>query len=456
MDSRTIMRVKPYEGVELPPGLKWRGLTLSRFDGRSWTASFYREELQTKRGVVQVATDAERIRNGAAVLYRVDLSPVDSDALFIAGLPEFLNVGVPRLFKTEGGAYRLGFIPSEVLRYEVSSALLSPFAPGHPSLSQSERGQDLQLPPLDPRIPELARQLMGEGGAVERARSLERHLRRDYAYTLQLPSVEPDDPLADFLFTRKRGNCEYFASSMTVMLRTQGIPSRVVNGFAGGAYNPVSGLYMIRASDAHSWVEAYVDGLGWMPFDPTPSVPRPAPTLLTTIGYYLDAADTFWQEWVLNYDLARQFILGASIELGLRDMTWLWHPGSAPVPRINRELLMTWLPPVVLLIAAVVLMVAFGRSWFGSLRLAWQVKRIRPDRAKPSDAAILYQHMLRLMKKRGFEKPGWFTPREFASTVRQGARDGGIAEFTDCYNALRYGGDASAAERMKRILQELS
>ena len=112
-----------------------------------------------------------------------------------------------------------------------------------------------------------------------------------------------------------------------------------MNGFAGSTYNPVSDLYMIRASDAHSWVEAYIGGQGWRTFDPTPSVPRQISTsLLTTIGYYLDAADTFWQEWVLNYDLARQFVLGATIELGLRDLTWLWHPGTAHLPQIDRKL----------------------------------------------------------------------------------------------------------------------
>ena len=456
LDSRTIMRVKPYGGVQLPPGLKWRGLALSHFDGRTWVASFRAEQLETESGVKQVATNAERIRNGAAVNYRVDLSPVDSDVLFIAGLPAFLNVGVPRLFLMEGGAYRLGFIPSGAVRYEVSSALVTPLAPGGLNLSRTERAQDLQLPSLDPRIPELARRLMGEGGDFGRARSLERHLRRDYAYTLQLPRVEPKDPLADFLFNRKQGHCEYFASSMAVMLRTGGIPSRVVNGFAGGTYNPVSDLYMIRASDAHSWVEAYIDGLGWMTFDPTPTAPRPAPGLLTTIGYYLDAADSFWQEWVMNYDLARQFILGANIELGLRDMTWLWHPASAHLPRIDRKVLIAWLPPAILVIAAVALLAAFSRSWLERLRSAWRVRRIRPERARPADAAILYEHMLRIMKKRGYQKPAWFTPREFAATVRQGARDGGVAEFTECYNALRYGGDAAAAERMKRILQELS
>ena len=457
LDTRTIMRVKPYEGAQLPLGLKWRGLALSHFDGRTWTASFRSEELATQRGVVRVATDEERLRNGPAVLYRVDLSPMDSDALFIAGLPEFLNflnVDSPRLFQMDGGAwYRMGAIPTEAIRYEVSSAISTAFAPGRVALAPWERDQYLQLPALDPRIPRLARQLMGEGDDLQRVRNLERRLRRDYSYSLKLPSVQPKDPLADFLFTRKQGHCEYFASSMAVMLRSQGIPSRVVNGFAGSTYNPVSDLYVIRASDAHSWVEAFIDGPGWMTFDPTPSVPASnTPSLMTTIGYYLDAADTFWQDWVLNYDLASQFVLGAGIALGLRNTTWLWHPGTPHVPPMNRRMITGYIAPAILLIIAIVMLAAFGRLWMDRARSIWQIRRIRAGRAKPGDAAILYGQMLRAMKKRGYEKPAWFTPREFAATVRQSTLD----EFTESYNALRYGGDAEAAERMKSILQELS
>lgn len=453
LDSRTIMRVKPYRQEHLPEGLKWRGMTLSRFDGRAWTASFHGEELATKQGVVQVASDAERLRNGPAVLYRVDLSPVDSDALFIAGLPEFLNVGVPKVYRMDGGAYRLGFIPTDAIRYEVSSAIATPFAPGRVWLNRWERTQYLQLPSLDPRIPELAERFMGKGDDLQRARALEYHLRHDFGYTLQLPKTEPKDPLADFLFRRKQGHCEYFASSMAVMLRTQGIPSRVVNGFAGGAYNPVSDLYMIRASDAHSWVEAFIDGPGWMTFDPTPSVVRQPPTpLMATIGYYLDAADTFWQEWVLNYDLARQFVLGASIEIGLRDLGWLLHPGGPQTPRFDPKRMTRYAVPIVLLLFGGGLIVAFGRSWIEGLRSVWEVRRIRAGSARPGDAAILYCRMLKIMQKRGYQKPAWFTPREFAATVQTQALD----EFTDAYNALRYGTDPSAAERMKKILQELS
>ena len=78
---------------------------------------------------------------------------------------------------------------------------------------------------------------------------------------------------------------------------------------------------------------------------------------------------------------------------------------------------------MILVIVAVVLLAAYGRSWFERLRSVWQVRRIRPDRAKPADAAILYEHMLRIMKKRGYQKPGLVHPARicsYRSTRRRG------------------------------------
>src|SRR5438067_7353869 len=113
--------------------------------------------------------------------------------------------------------------------------------------------------------------MLGAAGSLFDAKQIQRHLKRDFSYTLELPSHEVPDPLANFLFVRRKGHCEYFASAMAVMLRTRGIPSRVVTGFQSGVMNPVNGWLILRASDAHSWVEAWVDGWGWMTFDPTPA-----------------------------------------------------------------------------------------------------------------------------------------------------------------------------------------
>src|ERR1044071_8539312 len=103
---------------------------------------------------------------------------------------------------------------------------------------------------------------VGEMSSAGRARAIERRLRTEFGYTLELPKQEVRDPITYFLFTRKKGHCEYFASAMTIMLRTQGIPSRLVTGFQSGTFNPFTELFVIRASDAHSWVEAWLPRRG--------------------------------------------------------------------------------------------------------------------------------------------------------------------------------------------------
>ena len=106
----------------------------------------------------------------------------------------------------------------------------------------------------------------------DRALAIESYLRSNYTYTLTPPPPKDGatEPIASFLFDSKQGYCEYFATAMGDMLRAQGIPSRLVSGFGPGSYDNKSKQYVVRESDAHSWVEAYFPGYGWVPFEPTP------------------------------------------------------------------------------------------------------------------------------------------------------------------------------------------
>ena len=136
----------------------------------------------------------------------------------------------------------------------------------------------LQLPPdLDPRIVDLAETVSMEGDTVlEKTSLVETYLRANNTYSLQLSWDPGEQPLSTFLFEARSGHCEYFASSMAIMLRTVGIPTRIVNGFLPGEYNSIGGSYIVRQSDAHSWVEVYAPGKGWLEFDPTPPDPTGA------------------------------------------------------------------------------------------------------------------------------------------------------------------------------------
>jgi hypothetical protein len=143
-------------------------------------------------------------------------------------------------------------------------------------------GPETAVPPLTgssyrPReslqhIQDLARQVTaGRTSPYDQATAIETYLRSGYTYTLT-PTEPPrfTDPLEYFLFTSKEGYCEYFASAMGDMLRSLGIPTRLVNGYGPGTYDSRLGRYVVRESDAHTWVEAYFPSYGWIPFEPTP------------------------------------------------------------------------------------------------------------------------------------------------------------------------------------------
>jgi hypothetical protein len=140
-----------------------------------------------------------------------------------------------------------------------------------------------------------------------------------YSYTLDFVGRSPENPIEDFLFRYRSGQCEYFASSMVLMLRSQGIPARLVTGFLGGEYNPFEGYYIVRENNAHAWVEAYVAGLGWQIFDPTPPAGRPGEA---GEGSWLLAQQAWdfvlfrWDRYVLTFGLYDQL----QIFSGLRQM----------------------------------------------------------------------------------------------------------------------------------------
>ena len=98
------------------------------------------------------------------------------------------------------------------------------------------------------------------------------------------------------------------------MLRTLGIPSRIVNGFRGGEYNDLTSSYIVREKDAHSWVEVYFPEYGWVSFDPTPAGSADEPqTGWSRVGLYLDAARQIWREWIVNYDFTHQMKLRSDL-----------------------------------------------------------------------------------------------------------------------------------------------
>ena len=454
-----------------PPGdgllnVRWRGATLSRFDGKRWDnpPPALEQPLPLSRGVLLLNTPGRvPTRPGHVIPYFVQLNEIAPEMLFIAGTPRSIGINLPEVkYSLRSGSYIVS-LPSGYrggLMYSVNSFFEDEAAPVQVTprpLSLRDREDLLQLPEIDERIPKLARQMtVGALGEMDRARQLEHRLRSDYGYTLELlPSAVPD-PLANFLFERKKGHCEYFASAMAVMLRTLGIPARVVTGFQSGVFNPLTRLQVVRASDAHSWVEAWISGRGWTTFDPTPSDPSAASAgIAARLGLFLDAAEQFWQDWVVSYDLDRQVVLAARMDESARKLRVGWFGDFGKRLKESARAGAKYAPWVVILAGIAVLLAMYGRLiwtwWRGRVR----TRRMARGQGVASDATLLYARMLRLLAGRGIQKPPWLTPGEFARVLPASEMRGVVNELTIFYNEFRFGGRTDVAPRMMQLLDRL-
>ncbi len=460
-ESVTVMHVKMDSPQDRTLALKWRGAALSEFNGRAWfNRAAPGQILQPDRGGLLRLGEESPHRNGRYISYAVYLNDLAQDALFFAGSPQYMRIDSP-VVRRPYGNYSAQFSEGRTVSYQVYSHLDSPAAAADPAqvepLPANTRAAYLQLPRIDPRIRELTEKVVhGETSPVVQANMVENYLRRTYGYTLELPAAQPDDPLAFFLFHRKKGHCEYFASAMAVMLRVLQIPSRVVTGFQSGVYNPISGSQLIRTSDAHSWVEAWLPDRGWITFDPTPADPNSAGlSPWTRLSFYADAVDVFWQDWVLNYNLERQLQLAARVGESGRHIGFNWADAAQLWSGRNwaglRELGFMLLGAVALAFLGKFLR-RDGWRWWATRQRILKVQR---GQGQASDATMLYQRMLKALGRRGIEKPVWLTPCEFARVLQEPELSLLVEDFTNAYNELRFGDNPKAAGRIFILLERL-
>ena len=468
--SEVVMHVRFAVGSRVPAELHWRGIALTNFDGRRWTTDRNQEALIPSTSGVLPSLSHLSLPAGAPaerVVYDVSLEPFGSRVFFV--IPQALLIN---------GRYRVIAVDlnndtifnADSSRGITDYSVVSEIPPPMSLATKGGRGPSvdlryLQLPNyVDARIPALAHQVSdNEPTSFRKAAAIASYLSKTYGYTLQLPLVPPKDPVANFLFERKMGHCEYFASSMAVMLRTLGIPSRVVNGFRGGIYNDITGTYIVRARDAHSWVEAYFPEYGWYAFDPTPGGAQAAVGGINRAFLYLDAMREFWHEWVVNYDPGHQASLAVSAaRRGRSEFEHVRDWFVAIYERTSRrasalgeniqkhtEAWIWW--------TSVGLLVLFGfLAGPKFIRAIHQLQIARQPTLEPQSAAtIWYGRALRLLSKRGMRKSGTQTPQEFLRSVPTPAIRHHVERFTMHYERARFGDSAPDAEKLPELYREL-
>jgi len=430
LSDAVAFRVNFSDIVPDPRDRYWRGLVLTVFNGRTWSMNDPFEGASVNEQVVDL---------GRAVEYQITLEATRQQWVFALDIPwkwslPGTSMGPQQqLARARPIDQRVSYKAASYLDYRTDVALKD-YARRFYQLVPADRNE---------RTMELARKMREETGS-DRAyieAVLTKFHEEEYFYTLEPPPLG-SNPVDQFLFDTKRGFCEHYASAFAVMMRSAGIPARVVLGYQGGEMNPMGGHMIVRQSDAHAWNEVWLEGVGWYRVDPTGAVAPDridsgrsgsmfdgtgaawglsAPSeFLYQLTLTVDAMNAKWNEWVLGYGPENQdkFMRW----LGMDDPDW-------------RTMMLTLIGIVV----ALILLLSF-----------LLMLRYRP---RPKDrAAILYK---RFVRKSQVTLEIGETPATFAARAAEESplTDVTIESITSSYLEARYGSSDPAA--MQRLESEV-
>lgn len=311
-DHTPVMRVVLGGAPTDESRLYWRGMSLDRYEGRGrWRVGDQEETEIRGRPIFSTTRQAfvlEPPTGADLVTQDITFEPLDVSVIF--GLANMQRVEGDMRLLTRNTTDSIFFRAARFgrIRYQVHSDVRAP---------ESDKIRDEAIAAVDPRyleispelkaqIEPLAKELAGEGSPWRKARRIETALQT-WDYSLTPRSGNLPDPIASFLLETKSGWCEQYSSSMVMMLRALGIPARMTNGFSGGEKNEFGGYWLVRNSDAHSWVEVAFEGSGWVTFDPTPGQGPQTRSVASGLVRGFDALRTLWAQRVVEYNLIDQF-----------------------------------------------------------------------------------------------------------------------------------------------------
>ena len=431
LSDEVAFRVK-FDGDPPPAAaLYWRGPVLWATDGLTWRTGFSRKS----------SAPLEMEKRGPPIDYVVTIEPHQQRWLFGLDIPATIPSGA---VMTSDYQLHAGKLVRERFRYRVRSYTDYIL----PNLAGGESQRGLQLPEnAHPRARAMAakwrRELPDDAAIVDQALAFYR--QQPFFYTLNPPLLN-GDTVDEFLFETRRGFCEHFSASFTVLMRASGIPARVVTGYQGGELNPLGDYMIVRQRDAHAWTEVWLEGRGWVRVDPTAAVSPDRiergmdATIPPTIGAGLiqirpsapvqrfwkqvrrgwDSVNNSWNQWVLGYGPGRQRQFLANFGIDAEDLSEL----------------------------------VFGLVFTLSAGMA--LVAIYLFRTPGSSDRVLrhYLRFCRKLSKLGISRNDYEGPKDFAD--RASAQFPQLAtqihNITDTYISLRYAGHISDSNELRRAV----
>jgi len=483
-----VMHVKLTDGegnvLRGERNLYFRGLTYHYYNGKDWQR--LGQNISARRHPARVDLPFSEGRLGGPVgadwiTQEITLEPIDTRTLF--AMPGVVSLRSGSLRQAEVNyldmTFRCRATPPRPIKYTVTSYASSNRSLYPTRLRQSRGRLDAEqhdaytlLPHvISDEIKQKARDFVPDRrtlSVLQIAQRIESRLQQEYDYTLELRATRGVEPVYDFLFNIREGHCEYFASSMVVLLRSLQIPSRLVSGFHGAEWNEVAQWYVVKQSHAHAWVEVYDARQGWVTFDPTPASSRnerAGGSAMGIFGRWIDYIRISWLNHVVEYDEEQQGKIVEGTRRATRRVRHRFGSTLASVGRFFRSIFAVFTDVRRLATFEGVMTVA-GTLAFSTavvLLARWLLRRMmrrlktrlahRHARRSSRAHIAFYQDLQRVLKHKGFVREPAATPREFAQRVADEiaeVRDA-LDQLTDTFYAVRFGGGKLKPDDERRL-----
>jgi hypothetical protein len=470
-DDTVVMRVEidPMYGGRDRPEIHWRGVAFDHYRNGQWRRTRnapdsvditdYPESGVERHTLMWKDTHGSYSPDGlqrSGVRQEVWLEPLDSDVLFGASNPRVFRLAqvVRKRPAVREKNDELRVEHGSTLHYAVWSQLYPPEAAVlrvAPETVPPGYGVYLEVPPeITQRTRDKALEITrGLTNNFDKAGAIQKWLTSHLEYTLELEEPR-SEPIDFFLFDRKKGHCEYFASAFAILARINGIPTRQVNGFLGGEWNEYQGYVAVRAGDAHSWDEVFFPGQGWVTFDPTPSdhddpLGRGGNGWRAKMARFLDTLRFQWTKWVIEYDLVAQLSL-------FKNVGHVLQAGAGGVRdaaiAAQRAVVRHW--PISLGVVALVVVFVMRR------RKTWLFDGGGGGKAggrKRATISEVYDQIVRQLAKSGMAREAATTPRELAGRMTRDGKPGAVqlAELTELYYAAEWGQRSAPAAEERAV-----
>lgn len=308
----------------------------------------------------------------------------------------------------------------------------------------------LQLPSKSDQICTLAQETAGnEADPLKKMAGLKLFFQNNFQYSLSGLPTGPE-AIENFLLTSRKGNCEYFATGAALMLRCLGIPNRLAAGFISGDWIQYQGYYLVRERDAHTWVEIFLPGLGFMEFDPTPAISRRSPGRADWLLRWLDPIVFRWDRWIVEFSVQDQFRGLRKIEAETSALKY-----RVSIPAVNIRFWIRSNPGAATAAIAVIIsliVLAFGiRDWKHPARKI--LNQLGPDQCL---AAKIYLEMFAILKAKGINRKDSATGLEIAREISAApAAEKIVRRITSFYYQVRFGRNKAGERSLSRARADL-